>query len=70
MATVDLPDVDYKNFWRRFRATVWTVLCAFAAGVFLKVIPVPDFLGGLIGWIYFAALFVFFWPYFARRFNV
>ena len=70
MASVDLPDFDAKLMWRKFRAALWTVICAFAAGVFLKVIPVPEFLAGFIGWVYFLALVVFFWPYFAKRWQV
>ena len=78
---VGLPDKAVRESTERVRAAIaamglaigaaWSgMLSNFAAGVFLKVIPVPDFLSGLIGWIYFAALVVFFWPYFARRFNV
>ena len=68
--TFNAPDLDAKMMWRRLRAILWTLLCAFAAGVFLQIIPVPEFLAGMIGWVYFAALTVFFWPYFAKRWQV
>lgn len=70
MAQVDIPDFDAKLMWRRLRAVIWTALVAFAAGVFLKVIQPPEFLVGLMGYVYFVALVVFFWPYFAKRWNV
>ena len=72
MATtqVTVPDIDMKKTWRQLRAAVWTLLCAFAVGVFLGVIKPPEFLVGLMGFIYLLALIVFFWPYFAKRWNV
>ncbi len=72
MATtqISVPDVDVKKMWRQLRAALWTVLCALAAGVFLGVIQPPEFLVGLMGFIYFVALVVFIWPYFAKRWGV
>lgn len=72
MATtqISVPDIDVKLFWRRSRAMLWTLLCAFAAGVFLGVIQPPEFLAGLMGVVYLVALIAFFWPYFAKRWNV
>ena len=70
MATLEVPDFDHKTLWKRLRAGLWTVLCAFALGVFFKVITPPDWIVGFMGLVYFVALLVFVWPYFARRWNV
>jgi len=68
--TVTVPDLDVKLMWRRFRAGLWTLLCAFAAACFLNVMQPPEWIAGFIGFVYLAALCVFFWPYFAKRWNV
>lgn len=72
MATkqIEVPDLDVKIMWRKLRAFLWTFLCAFAAACFLQVMQPPEFLAGFIGLVYLAALCVFFWPYFAKRWNV
>ncbi len=72
MATtqVTVPDIDMKKTWRQLRAAIWTFLCAFATGCFLNVIQPPDWLAGLMAFVYIIALCVFFWPYFAKRWGV
>lgn len=70
-ATVNVPDVDYKNMWRRLRAAFWAVVCALALLAFLVPAfePIP-FLTPVRNWLMLIAAIVFFWPIFARRFNV
>lgn len=71
MATVEVPNIDAKNMWRRLRATIWTLWVALAACALLlpNWEPIP-FLAGLKNWLILTGLIIFFWPQMAKRFNL
>lgn len=71
MASIDVPDFDYKVFWRRFRAVLWTVVVALAVAALIipSFEPIP-FLTPLRNWLILLAAGVVAWPYFAKRWNV
>lgn len=68
---IDLPDLDAKLMWRRFRAALWCVVVALAvtAVILPDFEPIP-FLTPLRDWLILVSVGVIAWPYFARRWNV
>ena len=71
MPQVNVPDFDYKIFWRRFRAVLWTAVVALAATALIipSFEPIP-FLTPLRNWMILLGAAVIAWPYFAKRWQV
>jgi hypothetical protein len=71
--TIEVPDPIkvMKDFWRKFRAIVWTLLLALAVALVLVSESSPsEFLTFWRWWIIFGAAAVYFYPQMANRFGV
>ncbi len=58
MATVNLPDVNSKEFWRNCRLLLWSLIATVALLDLLNVITIPEYFAGftmltyvVAGWV-------------------
>lgn len=55
MATIELPELGGKEFWRNARLLLWSFIVAMAALQWAGLVKVPEYFGGMLTLTYIVA---------------
>lgn len=68
MPTVNVPDLNSKEFWRTARRLFWSLLVAYSAVVFAGILTPPPAIAGFMSLITLIAVWVVVYNFlFSRR---
>lgn len=55
MATIELPELGGKEFWRNARLLLWSLIVALAALQAFGLIKIPEYFSGMLMFTYLVA---------------
>jgi len=58
MPSVNLPDLNSKELWRKLRYLLWSFLVAYAAVVFFGIMVPPEPIAWFMAFVILAAIWV------------
>lgn len=58
MASINVPDLNNKEFWRNTRLLLWSLIAAVAILDFFKMISIPEYFAGFKTLTYIVAAWV------------
>lgn len=58
MPSVNVPDLNSKEFWKSARLLLWSLIVTLAVLDFLNLVTIPEPVAGFVAFTYFVAMWV------------
>lgn len=67
MPSINVPDLNSKEFWRNARSLLWSLIVAYAAVVFLGVLTPPEPIASFMSIVTLVAVWVVVYNFLFQR---